>query len=183
MRGSTSPETSALRSNCRKLRSAHRRNCRIAATNCAGFAASCGRGKPSSASASGRPCPSSVTFRSLVLQQRHARRKATDAELERARREQEERLQRLEVGNWPRPAAALGYPSGQVRRATVRADAVLRARRPAPYLADVAAAAHRADWTTPPAAPAVQHPANDLVVGLLVLDVEQTPPQGLADRP
>ncbi|MEE4488970.1 DUF6292 family protein, partial [Streptomyces sp. BE230] len=76
-------------------------------------------------------------------------------------------------------AAALGYPAGQVRRATTRAEAVLRARRTAPYLADVAAALHRAGWTTTPAAPDVQHPADDQVVAVLVLDAEQAPAPAL----
>ncbi|WP_331733772.1 DUF6292 family protein (plasmid) [Streptomyces sp. NBC_01220] len=74
-------------------------------------------------------------------------------------------------------AAAFGYPAGQVRRATVRAEAVLRARRIAPYLADVATALHRAGWTT--AVPAVQHPRDDLVVAVLVLDAERAPAPAL----
>ncbi|WP_329345246.1 DUF6292 family protein [Streptomyces microflavus] len=67
-------------------------------------------------------------------------------------------------------AAALGYPAGQVRRATVRAQAVLRARRAAPYLADVAQALHRQGWTTTAAAPTVHHPADDVVTATLTLD-------------
>lgn len=72
-------------------------------------------------------------------------------------------------------AAALGYPAGQVRRATVRAQAVLRARRAAPYLADVAQALHRQGWTTTTAAPTVHHPADDVVTATLALD-GLTPP-------
>lgn len=76
-------------------------------------------------------------------------------------------------------AAALGYPPGQVRRAKVRAAAVLRAHRIAPYLADIAQALHRAGWTTTAAAPDVQHPADDLVVAVLVLDGPQPPAPAL----
>ncbi|MFW3470000.1 DUF6292 family protein [Streptomyces microflavus] len=72
-------------------------------------------------------------------------------------------------------AGALGYPAGQVRRATVRAQAVLRARRAAPYLADVAQALHRQGWTTTAAAPTVHHPADDVVTATLTLD-GPTPP-------
>ncbi|WP_405668887.1 DUF6292 family protein (plasmid) [Streptomyces sp. NBC_01166] len=72
-------------------------------------------------------------------------------------------------------AAQLGYPAGQARRATARAGTVLRARRAAPYLADVAAALHRAGWTTTEAAPDVQHPGDDHVVAVLVLDADQAP--------
>ncbi|MFJ8870602.1 hypothetical protein ACIRD6_33225 [Streptomyces sp. NPDC102473] len=76
-------------------------------------------------------------------------------------------------------AAALGYPAGQVRRATVRAQAVLRARRTAPYLADVGAAMHHAGWTTTAAPPTVQHPTDDLVVAVLALDAQQAPAPAL----
>lgn len=76
-------------------------------------------------------------------------------------------------------AAALGYPAALARRATVRAVTVLRARAAALYLADVAAAVHRAGWTTTLAAPAVQHPADDLVVAVLVLDAENAPAPAL----
>ncbi|MFF5894127.1 DUF6292 family protein [Streptomyces globisporus] len=72
-------------------------------------------------------------------------------------------------------AAQLGYPAGQIRRATARAETVLRARHVAPYLADVAAALHRAGWTTEQAAPDVQFPGDDRVVAALVLDVDQPP--------
>ncbi|MEU5971871.1 hypothetical protein [Streptomyces globisporus] len=76
-------------------------------------------------------------------------------------------------------AAALGYPPALARRATVRAVTVLRARRAAPYLADVAAAAHRAGWTTTEAVPTVQLPAEDHVVAVLVLDAEHAPAPAL----
>ncbi|MCX4417794.1 DUF6292 family protein [[Kitasatospora] papulosa] len=76
-------------------------------------------------------------------------------------------------------AAALGYPAGQVRRATVRAQAVVRAHRAAPYLADVARTLHRAGWTTTAAAPDVHYPADDLVVAVLVLDGADPPAPAL----
>ncbi|MEV5162842.1 DUF6292 family protein [Streptomyces sp. NPDC053728] len=76
-------------------------------------------------------------------------------------------------------AAALGYPAGQVRRAKVRAQTVLRAHRIAPYLADVAQALHREGWTTTAAAPEVQYPADDLVVAALVLDGPNPPAPAL----
>ncbi|MEU2346607.1 hypothetical protein ABZ601_30800 [Streptomyces sp. NPDC012842] len=76
-------------------------------------------------------------------------------------------------------AAALGYPAGQVRRATVRAQAVLRAHRAAPYLADVAQAVLQAGWTATAAAPDVQYPADDLVVAALVLDGTNPPAPAL----
>ncbi|WP_127469709.1 DUF6292 family protein [Streptomyces sp. B27] len=72
-------------------------------------------------------------------------------------------------------AAQLGYPAGQIRRATARAETVLRARRIAPYLDDVAAALHRAGWTTTEAALDVQFPGDDRVVAALVLDGDQAP--------
>ena len=72
-------------------------------------------------------------------------------------------------------AAALGYPAGQVRRATVRAQAVLRAHRAAPYLADVT----QAGWTTTATVPEVQCPADDLVVASLVLDGTSAPAPAL----
>lgn len=76
-------------------------------------------------------------------------------------------------------AVALGYPGGQTRRATLRAEAVLRARRIAPYLADIGAAVHRAGWTTTAAVPDIQHPADDHVVAVLVLDTEHAPAPAL----
>ncbi|MGW6650600.1 hypothetical protein AMK23_34210 [Streptomyces sp. CB02130] len=71
-------------------------------------------------------------------------------------------------------AAALGYPPALARRATARAVTVLRARAAAPYLDDVAAAVHRAGWTTE-AATDVQLPGDDRVVAALVLDGDQAP--------
>ncbi|MEU4181492.1 hypothetical protein [Streptomyces sp. NPDC026589] len=76
-------------------------------------------------------------------------------------------------------AVALGYPAGQVRRATARAGTVLRARRAAPYLAGVAAALHRAGWTTTEAVPDVQFPGDDRVVAAVVLDGDQAPAPAL----
>ncbi|MCX4524046.1 DUF6292 family protein [Streptomyces anulatus] len=76
-------------------------------------------------------------------------------------------------------AAALGYPAGQVRRAAARAETVLRARRAAPYLHDVATALHRAGWTTTAAAPDVQFPGDDRVVAALVLDSDRAPAPAL----
>ncbi|MGW3334105.1 DUF6292 family protein [Streptomyces rubiginosohelvolus] len=76
-------------------------------------------------------------------------------------------------------AAQLGYPAGQVRRATARAETVLRARHIAPYLADVAAALHGVGWTTEQAAPDVQFPGDDRVVAALVLDGDQAPAPAL----
>ncbi|MFH8439329.1 DUF6292 family protein [Streptomyces sp. NPDC018007] len=75
-------------------------------------------------------------------------------------------------------AAALGYPPAQTRRATARAATLLRAREAAPYLADVAAALHRAHLTTTEAAEAaldVQLPGDDRVVAALILDGDQAP--------
>ncbi|MFI2471537.1 DUF6292 family protein [Streptomyces globisporus] len=72
-------------------------------------------------------------------------------------------------------AAALGYPPALARRATARAVTVLRARAAAPYLDDVAAAAHRAGWTTTETVPDVQFPGGDRVVAALVLDGDQAP--------
>ncbi|MEV7641380.1 hypothetical protein AB0O32_15700 [Streptomyces rubiginosohelvolus] len=72
-------------------------------------------------------------------------------------------------------AAALGYPPVLARRATARAATVLRARAAAPYLDDVAAAAHRAGWTTTETVPGVQLPGDDRVVAALVLDGDQAP--------
>ncbi|MFI6967277.1 DUF6292 family protein [Streptomyces sp. NPDC050255] len=48
-----------------------------------------------------------------------------------------------------------------------------------PYLSDVATALHRAGWTTTEAVPDVQHPADDHVVAVLVLDAEQAPAPAL----
>ncbi|ORT54186.1 DUF6292 family protein [Streptomyces sp. CB03238] len=76
-------------------------------------------------------------------------------------------------------ATALGYPASQVRRALVLAQAVLRGRRIAPYLADVAEAVHQAGWTTADTVPALQHPTDDLCVATLVLDTPQAPAPAL----
>ncbi|MGW6290798.1 hypothetical protein [Streptomyces sp. NPDC055107] len=76
-------------------------------------------------------------------------------------------------------AAQLGYPAGQVRRATARAATVLCARHVAPYLDGVATALHRAGWTTTEAAPDVQFPGDDRVVAALVLDGDQAPAPAL----
>ncbi|KAB2587576.1 DUF6292 family protein [Streptomyces arboris] len=76
-------------------------------------------------------------------------------------------------------AAQLGYPAGQVRRATARAEVVLRARHVAPYLAGVAAALHRAGWATRETEPDVQFPGDDRVVAALVLDGAQAPAPAL----
>ncbi|MEV2262792.1 DUF6292 family protein [Streptomyces anulatus] len=76
-------------------------------------------------------------------------------------------------------AAQLGYPAGQVRRATARAETVLRARHAGPYLDDVATALHRAGWTTTEATPEVQLPGDDRVVAALVLDSDQAPAPAL----
>ncbi|WP_435836238.1 DUF6292 family protein [Streptomyces anulatus] len=85
-------------------------------------------------------------------------------------------------GGRPSPAEAaaqLGYPAGQVRRATARAETVLRARRAAPYLAGVATALHRAGWATTEAAPEVQLPGDDRVVAALVMDSDRAPAPAL----
>ncbi|MFI8008339.1 hypothetical protein [Streptomyces sp. NPDC086010] len=76
-------------------------------------------------------------------------------------------------------AVTLGYPAGQVRRATLRARAILRARGMAPYLADVGRAVHRAGWTARAAVPEIHHPAVDVVVAVLTLDGPQPPAPAL----
>ncbi|GAB1325663.1 DUF6292 family protein [Streptomyces sennicomposti] len=76
-------------------------------------------------------------------------------------------------------AAALGYPAGQTRRATVRAHAVLRGRQALPYLAAVAQALHARGWRAADTPPAVQHPEDDLCVAALVLDVPAAPAPAL----
>ncbi|WP_285574209.1 DUF6292 family protein [Streptomyces sp. RTGN2] len=47
------------------------------------------------------------------------------------------------------------------------------------HLADVATALHRAGWTTTEAVPDVQHPADEQVVAVLVLDAEHAPAPAL----
>ncbi|MBK5996506.1 hypothetical protein JHN53_33775 [Streptomyces sp. MBT58] len=76
-------------------------------------------------------------------------------------------------------AAQLGYPAGQARRATGRAEVLLRARHIGPYLAGVAAALHSAGWTTKEAAPDIQLPGDDRVVAALILDGDQAPAPAL----
>ncbi|MGW5679230.1 DUF6292 family protein [Streptomyces sp. NPDC003860] len=80
----------------------------------------------------------------------------------------------------PRQAAhALGYPAGQVRRAAVRAQSILRARTAAPYLVDVAQELHRQEWTTTDAPPAVLHPTDDVCAAVVILDTPQAPAPAL----
>ncbi|WP_225638860.1 hypothetical protein [Streptomyces solaniscabiei] len=67
-------------------------------------------------------------------------------------------------------AAELGYPAGQVRRASVRAGTVLRGRRAGPYLAAVARAMHARGWTTADTPPTAQYPEDDVCVAALILD-------------
>ncbi|MEU2681347.1 DUF6292 family protein [Streptomyces sp. NPDC007107] len=89
-------------------------------------------------------------------------------------------LMRTDASLTPDQAAvALGYPAGQVRRATTRAQAVLRAHRIAPYLANVGQALHREGWITTAATPDIQHPADDLVVAVLALDGPHPPAPAL----
>lgn len=76
-------------------------------------------------------------------------------------------------------ARTLGYPAAQTRRATVRAQTVLRARQAAPYLASVARELHRAGWTSADADPVIQHPADDVVVAVIVLDRPHAPAPAL----
>ncbi|AIS02436.1 DUF6292 family protein [Streptomyces glaucescens] len=76
-------------------------------------------------------------------------------------------------------AAALGYPVGQTRRASVRAEAVLRGRRARPYLAAVAQALHARGWRATSTPPDVQHPEDDLCVAALTLDAPEAPAPAL----
>ncbi|MFD9099416.1 hypothetical protein [Streptomyces collinus] len=76
-------------------------------------------------------------------------------------------------------AAALGYPAGLTRRASVRAAAVLRGRRARSYLAAVAQALHARGWTATDAPPAIQHPEDDACVATLVLDAPTAPAPAL----
>ncbi|QNP67955.1 hypothetical protein [Streptomyces genisteinicus] len=75
-------------------------------------------------------------------------------------------------------ANALGYPTSQTRRATVRAATVLRGRAAAPYLADIAQALHAQGWTSTPEPPAVQH-SGEVCVAALVLDEPTAPAPAL----
>ncbi|MFC8876119.1 hypothetical protein [Streptomyces ardesiacus] len=76
-------------------------------------------------------------------------------------------------------AAALGYPAGQTRRASVRAEAVLRGRQARPYLAAVAQSLHARGWSSTDAPPAVQHPEDDACVAAFVLDAPAAPAPAL----
>ncbi|MBX4177233.1 hypothetical protein K3A88_20830 [Streptomyces geysiriensis] len=76
-------------------------------------------------------------------------------------------------------ATTLGYPASQTRRASVRAEAVLRGRQARPYLTAVAQALHARGWTTADTPPAVQHPEDDLCVATLVLDAPDAPAPAL----
>ncbi|MEU8746556.1 hypothetical protein AB0C39_23215 [Streptomyces parvulus] len=79
----------------------------------------------------------------------------------------------------PQAAAQLGYPAGQTRRASVRADAVLRGRQARPYLAAVAQALHARGWNSTGTPPPVQHPEDDHCVAAFVLDAPAAPAPAL----
>ncbi|MEU1710099.1 hypothetical protein ABZ478_32825 [Streptomyces sp. NPDC005706] len=76
-------------------------------------------------------------------------------------------------------AAALGYPAGLIRRASVRAEAVLRSRRARSYLVAVAQVLHARGWMTTDSPPAVQYPEDDACVAVLVLDTPSAPAPAL----
>lgn len=76
-------------------------------------------------------------------------------------------------------AAALGYPAGQTRRASGRAEAVLRGRQARPYLAAVARALHARGWSSTDTPPPVQHPEEDHCVAAFVLDAPAAPAPAL----
>ncbi|MGW7341205.1 DUF6292 family protein [Streptomyces sp. NPDC054808] len=76
-------------------------------------------------------------------------------------------------------AAALGYPAGQTRRASVRAESVLRGRRARPYLAAVAQALHARGWSSTDTPPPVQHPEDDVCMAAFVLDAAAAPAPAL----
>ncbi|MFF7558264.1 hypothetical protein ACFZA9_35830 [Streptomyces olivaceus] len=76
-------------------------------------------------------------------------------------------------------AAALGYPAGQTRRASGRAEAVLRGRQARPYLAAVAQALHARGWSSTDTPPPVQHPEDDHCVAAFVLDATVAPAPAL----
>ncbi|MEV7077800.1 DUF6292 family protein [Streptomyces sp. NPDC093516] len=76
-------------------------------------------------------------------------------------------------------AAALGYPAGLTRRASIRAEAIVRGRRARPYLADVARALHARGWTTTDTPPTVEHPDGDTCCAALVLDGPDAPAAAL----
>ncbi|MFE0790395.1 hypothetical protein [Streptomyces mutabilis] len=76
-------------------------------------------------------------------------------------------------------AATLGYPASQTRRASVRAEAVLRGRQARPYLAAVAKALHARGWSSTDTPPTVQHPEDHLCVAAFVLDAPAAPAPAL----
>ncbi|MEV4044238.1 hypothetical protein [Streptomyces sp. NPDC049744] len=76
-------------------------------------------------------------------------------------------------------AAALGYPAGQTRRASARAEAVLRGRQARPYLAAVAQALRARGWSSTDTPPPVQHPEDDHCVAAFVLDAPAAPAPAL----
>ncbi|MEW2426314.1 hypothetical protein AB0911_38400 [Streptomyces nigra] len=76
-------------------------------------------------------------------------------------------------------AAALGYPAALTRRASTRAETIVRGRQARPYLAGVARALHARGWTTTDTPPAVQHPAQEECFAALVLDGPQAPAPAL----
>ncbi|MEU6472519.1 hypothetical protein ABZ927_37915 [Streptomyces massasporeus] len=86
-------------------------------------------------------------------------------------------------------AAALGYPAGLTRRASIRAAAIVRGRQARPHLTDVAQALHARGWTTTDTPPIVLHPEDDECVSALVLDSPTAPagpwcgPSGTAGAP
>ncbi|MFJ4276142.1 hypothetical protein ACIP29_37000 [Streptomyces coelicoflavus] len=79
----------------------------------------------------------------------------------------------------PQAAAALGYPAGQTRRASVRAEAVLRGRQARPYLAAVAQVLHARGWSSTDTPPPVQQPEDDHCVAAFVLDAPAAPAPAL----
>ncbi|GHB11919.1 hypothetical protein GCM10010330_77450 [Streptomyces tendae] len=76
-------------------------------------------------------------------------------------------------------AAQLGYPAGQTRRASVRAESVLRGRQALPYLAAVAQALHAHGWRSTDTPPPVQHPDDDVCMAAIVLDAPAAPAPAL----
>lgn len=72
-------------------------------------------------------------------------------------------------------ATALGYPVGLIRRASIRAEAILRGRQARPYLAEVARALHARGWNTTDARPPVHQPERDECFAALVLDSPMAP--------
>ncbi|MGI5397860.1 DUF6292 family protein [Streptomyces sp. CA-251251] len=76
-------------------------------------------------------------------------------------------------------AAALDYPASQTRRASVRAEAILRGRQARPYLTAVAQAVHARGWSSTDTPPVVQHPEDDQCVATLLLDTPEAPAPAL----